>query len=83
MLGLEPGVRAPLPAFFDPFSYIDVDMMPVVAMLMGRGLRGWAEFRRRTPEVGVAGPASLLIALGERCATLRPVSRKAEKGARC
>ena len=66
-LGLAPGVRAPLPAALEPFSYIEVDMIPVVAMLMGRGLRGWAGAARiRTPEVGVAGPASVLMALGER-----------------
>ena len=31
-LGREPGVKDPLSAFLDPFSYIDADMIPVVAI---------------------------------------------------
>jgi len=54
-------------------------MTPVVAMLMGRGRRGPALARIRTPpdEVGVAAPPSVLIALGDRWWwTLKPISRK-------
>jgi len=52
-LGREPGVRDPLSADFDPFSYIEADMMPVVAILIGLALLGWPEFRKSTPWVGV------------------------------
>ena len=48
----------------DLFSYIEVDITPVVAMLNGRGLRlVWGRIRTCADEVGVSVP---LIALGER-----------------
>ena len=52
-------------AFDDLFSYMEVDMTPVVAMLMGRGLRGPlpGPLRNLTPEAGLSVP---LITLGDR-----------------
>ena len=47
----------------DLFSYIEVDITPVVAMLNGRGLLAVAGRIRTCAEVGLSVP---LIALGER-----------------
>ena len=54
----------------DLFSYIEVDITPVVAMLSGRGLRLVAGLIRTL--VGVSVP---LIALGD-----RPVGTGAKRG---
>jgi len=49
LLGIWPGVCGPLD--LDPFSNIEADITPVVAILNGRGLRGWVLALRLTPDV--------------------------------
>ena len=78
-LARDPGVRDPLSTGLEPFSYMEADMTPVVAILIGLALLGCPEFLNRTPWVGVLWLAgSELIALGDRW-TFRPVSRKKPK----